>query len=156
MESIQHRAILAHLIGEELLAPEQHGFLPKRSCTTNLLEAYEILCEVLDSGQPMDVVFTNFCKAFDTVPHERLLHKLQAYGVRGQLLAWIRDWLTNRVQHVVLGEHTADWKNVLSGVPQSSVLGPLLRCCSCSSSTTERASCTTRSTCTPTTRRSWV
>mgnify|MGYP000361356293 CR=1 FL=1 len=126
MESLQHRAMLAHLIGENLIAPEQHGFLPRRSCTTNLLEAYEILCEALDSGLPIDVVFTDFSKAFDTVPHERLLHKLQAYGVHGQLLAWTRDWLTDRVQRVVLGEHTGDWKSVLSGVPQGSVLGPLL------------------------------
>ena len=126
MESIQHRAILAHLIEQQLLAPEQHGFLPKRSCVTNLLEAYEIMCEALEDGVPIDVIYTDFCKAFDIVPHKRLLHKLQAYGIRGQLLAWIRDWLTDRVQRVVLGEHTADWKSVLSGVPQGSVLGPLL------------------------------
>jgi hypothetical protein len=126
MESIQHRAILAHLIDQQLLAPQQHGFLPKKSCATNLLEAYEIMCEAMDAGVPIDVIYTDFCKAFDTVPHKRLLHKLQAYGISGQLLAWIQDWLTDRVQRVVLGEHTAAWKSVLSGVPQGSVLGPLL------------------------------
>ena len=125
-EKIQHRAILRYLMDKELIVPEQHGFLPRKSCTTNLLEAYEILSDAVERGDPVDVIFTDFCKAFDTVPHERLLHKLAAYGISGQLLAWLRDWLTTRQQRVVLGEHKADWKDVLSGVPQGSVLGPLL------------------------------
>ncbi len=125
-ETIQHRAILKHLIDKELIVADQHGFLPGKSCTTNLLEAYEILCDALERGDPVDVIFTDFCKAFDTVPHERLLHKLRAYGIRGQLLAWIRDWLTSRWQRVVLGEETTEWRRVMSGVPQGSVLGPLL------------------------------
>jgi hypothetical protein len=126
MESLQHHAIFAHLVGAKLIAPEQHGFLPRRSCATNLLEAYEILCQALNDGTPLDIIFTDFCKAFDTVPHRRLLLKLQAYGIRGKLLDWITSWLTGRTQRVVLGEHIGAWTNVLSGVPQGSVLGPLL------------------------------
>ena len=126
MECIQHQAILNHLTGEGLLAPEQHGFLPKKSCTTNLLEAYEIMCEAFEEGHPLDVIYTDFRKAFDTVPHRRLLLKLQAYGIHGHLLAWIRNWLTGRTQRVVLGNTISDWTNVLSGIPQGSVLGPLL------------------------------
>ena len=126
MESIQHQAILNHLTKEGLLAPEQHGFLPKKSCTTNLLEAYEVMCEAFEKGHPLDVIYTDFRKAFDTVPHRRLLLKLQAYGIDGHLLTWIRNWLTSRTQRVVLGNTISDWTNVLSGIPQGSVLGPLL------------------------------
>ena len=68
----------------------------------------------------------DFSKAFDRVPHKRLLHKLRAYGIKGHLLEWINDWLTTRQQRVVYEGHTAEWKNVLSGVLQGSVLGPLL------------------------------
>ena len=126
MECIQHRAILKHLSTEQLLATEQHGFLPKKSCTTNLLESYEFMCEAYDAGNPVDVIYTDFRKAFDTVPHRRLLLKLQAYGIHGNLLTWIRNWLTGRTQRVVLGGNVSEWTDVLSGVPQGSVLGPLL------------------------------
>jgi ribonuclease P/MRP protein subunit RPP40 len=84
------------------------------------------LNSAMENGNPIDLVYTDFSKAFDTVPHERLLHKLKAYGISGQLLAWIRDWLVGRVQRVVLGEYMAEWRSVLSGVPQGSVLGPLM------------------------------
>ena len=126
MEEIIHSAILEHLTTEKLIAPEQHGFLPGKSCTSNLLESYEIMCEALENKEPMDIVYTDISKAFDTVPHNRLLLKLRAYGIRGKLLDWTRDWLSRRAQRVVLDEHTAEWSNVLSGVPQGSVLGPLL------------------------------
>jgi hypothetical protein len=124
-ESIQHDLNLEHLSNENLIAPKQHGFLhalPKKSCTTNLLESYEYMSETLANYQPIDVVYMDFSKAFDRVPHKRLLHKLQAYWIRGQLLAWISDWLMNREQRVVYDWHKAEWKKVLSGVPQGSVL----------------------------------
>jgi hypothetical protein len=84
------------------------------------------MCEAVAAGEPVDVVYMDFSKAFDVVLHKRLLHKLQAYGIGGQLLAWISDWLTTREQRVVLSESKSEWKEVLSGVPQGSVLGPLL------------------------------
>ncbi len=80
----------------------------------------------MDNGVPIDIVFTDLSKAFDTVSHEQLPHKLQAYRIGGKLLDLIRDWLTKRVQRVVLGDHTGDWKSVLSCVPQGSVLDSLL------------------------------
>ena len=72
------------------------------------------------------MVYLDFAKAFDKVPTKRLLSKLHAHGVRGCLLDWIRNWLSGRLQRVVLNRELSEWMEVLSGVPQGSVLGPLL------------------------------
>ena len=73
-----------------------------------------------------DVIFLDLSKAFDSVPHERLLTKIHAYGIQGPLLSWLRSFLTNRYQRVVLRGHHSSWTSVLSGVPQGTVLGPIL------------------------------
>ncbi len=80
----------------------------------------------MDEGRPVDGIFLDFAKAFDKVSKERLLQKLKAHGVHGNILRWIRNWLTGRRQRVVLNGKSSNWADMLSGVPQGSVLGPIL------------------------------
>ena len=126
MESIVKDGLMAHLEENSLMNPSQHGFMPGKSCATNLLEFLEFVTRIVDEGKNMDIVFLDFAKAFDKVPKERLLAKLAAHGVEGKVLQWVRRWLTDRKQRVVLNGETSDLTEVESGVPQGSVLGPIL------------------------------
>jgi ribonuclease P/MRP protein subunit RPP40 len=117
---------MSHLEKNKLISQEQHGFLPGKSCCTNLLEFMEKVTSAVDEGVSYDVIFLDFAKAFDKVPRERLLKKLSAHGIRGATLHLIRNWLTGRSQRVVLNVKSSSWEEVLSGDPQGSVLSPIL------------------------------
>ncbi|CAG9124933.1 unnamed protein product [Plutella xylostella] len=103
----------------------QHGFLRKRSTVTNLASFSNFLLNNMDHGGQVDVIYTDFEKAFDRVDHTILLHKLQILGIHGDLLRWIKSYLTNRSQAVVLGGFRSNFVGIPSGVPQGSHLGPL-------------------------------
>jgi hypothetical protein len=126
LESVIKDRIMDHLKRNKLIRNSQHDFLPGRNCTTNLLSFFKKVTREVDSGGSFDAIFLDFAKAFDKVPTKRLMKKVRAHGISGPLLVWIKNWLTDRRQRVVLVGEFLDWIAVLSGVPQGSVLGPLL------------------------------
>jgi hypothetical protein len=125
IERIISHHIIIHLVEFSIISPRQHGFFPKRNTVTNLIEYMDILTTALNSGFGVDTVYLDFEKAFDRVPHKRLLIKLESVGLTGNLLLWSKSFLSNRKQRVVMGDNVSLWKVNGSGVPQGSVLGPL-------------------------------
>ena len=114
------------LVKHKLINTSLHGFLKARSCLTNLLCFFEEITTWVDDGSPVDVVYLNCQKAFDKVPHERLLLILKAHGIGNDVINWINMWLTHRRQRIIVDGEISNWKSVLSGIPQGSVLDPIL------------------------------
>ena len=109
-----------------MITTDQHGFLPRKSCVSNLLEYMDAVSDILIRDGASDILYLDFRKAFDSVPHKRLLRKLRAYGVTGKSLAIIREFLSERTFRYRVGSKFSDTYTVSSAVPQGTVLGPLL------------------------------
>jgi hypothetical protein len=103
LEGLIKDKIMDHLVTRNLISNSQHGFMPGRSCATNLTIFLDTVTRIIDNGKSADIFYLDFSKAFDKVPREQLLVKMQAKGITGKILRWIRSWLENRTQRVVVG-----------------------------------------------------
>ena len=109
-----------------LFNPNQHGFRTGYSCLSELLAHYDNILNSLNENNNVDVVYLDFAKAFDKVDFNIVLEKIRKLGINGELLKWIKSFLTDRTQNVVVNEMMSHTMEVISGVPQRSVLGPLI------------------------------
>lgn len=126
LEHMIAKHIINFLEKNDLLCLFQHGFRSGLSTVTQLIETVHDLCEAIDECKQVDVVCIDFAKAFDKVPHHKLLYKLRRLGISAAIVSWIEGYLRNRFQSVRIGTSVSEKCEVLSGVPQGSVLGPLL------------------------------
>ena len=125
LEHIICKQIMSHFSKNKILTRVQHGFPSKHSCESQLLiTTIDEFIHNFESKTQTDVVVLDFSRAFNDVPHQRLLHKLDHYGIRGTTLNWIQNFRTNRTQKVVVDGSSSESARVRSGVPQGTVLGP--------------------------------
>ena len=128
MDRLVKGRLITHLEMNNLIGDSQHGFRNKRSCLTSLLDFVAQVIDTYDTdnNKAVDLAYLDFQKAFDEVPHERLMVKVNAHGIQGDAARWIRNWLAGPRQRVCINQSYSNWAPVTSRVPQGSVLGPLL------------------------------
>ena len=118
--------LVRHLETNDLLKQNQHGFIVGRSTQTQLLQHYTDVFEVISEGVRLDTIYLDFAKAFDKVNHDILLRKIANHGIRGKVGVWIRDFLSNRKYRVMANGEMSEEQDVVSGVPQGTVLASIL------------------------------
>ena len=114
--------LMPYVCNNNIITSLQHGFLPGRSCQSNVLIILNCLTEAIGKGIITDVIYLDVTKAFDLVPHKRIIYKVSKYGITSNLLHWISDFLRKRRQFVRVSE----WESVISSVLQGSILGSIL------------------------------
>ena len=123
LERLIYNKIITNILPK--ITSKQHGFMPSKSTITQLLATFTEVNTNIDTGRRTDIIYFDLAKAFDSVPHNLLTHKLKQFGFNGPLLNWMTNNLLNRKQRVIVNGSHSKWSSVASGVPQGATLGPL-------------------------------
>ena len=125
MERCVFETLLAHV--QPVLTDKQHGFVPRRSCETNLATLLKTAWDSISSGHQLDILYLDYSSAFQSVNHKLLLYKIKnSYSISGQALLWLQSYLCDRKQRVIINGKCSDWTKVRSGTPEGSLISPLL------------------------------